>query len=81
MLLFWLSPFNWWPHRALCALWTRHPIGVKVAMGCRTEPASVHITIEALFLKKKKKHLPLWFKKITRNNFFLVFQIFYTILH
>ena len=35
-------PTNWWPRRVLCALWTRRPI-VKVAMGCRTEPAAVHI--------------------------------------
>ena len=33
---------NWWPRRVLCALWTRRPI-VKVTMGCRTEPAAVHI--------------------------------------
>ena len=35
-------PIKWWPHRVLCALWTRCPI-VKVAMGCCTEPAIVHI--------------------------------------
>ena len=35
-------PTNWWPRRVLCALWTRRPI-VKVAMGCRMEPAAVHI--------------------------------------
>ena len=35
-------PTNWWPRRVLCALWTRRPI-VKLAMGCRTEPAAIHI--------------------------------------
>ena len=35
-------PTNWWPHRVLCALWTRRPI-VKVAMGCHTEPAAVPV--------------------------------------
>ena len=35
-------PTNWWPRRVLCAFWTRRPI-VKVALGCRTEPAAVHI--------------------------------------
>ena len=33
---------NWWPHSVLGALWTRRPI-VKVTMGCRTKPATVHI--------------------------------------
>ena len=41
-MLYWPSPTNWWPHRVLCALGTRRPI-VKVAMGCCTEPADVHI--------------------------------------
>ena len=35
-------PTNWWPHRVICALWTRRPIA-KVAMGCHTEPAPIHI--------------------------------------
>ena len=34
-------PTHWWPHRVLGALWTWRPI-VKVAVGCRTEPAIVH---------------------------------------
>ena len=42
MLCYGRVPTNWWPHRVLCALWTRRPI-VKVAMGCRTELAAVHI--------------------------------------
>ena len=31
-------PINCWPHRVLCALWTRRPI-LKVTMGCCMELA------------------------------------------
>ena len=51
LLIYWPSPFNWWPHRVLCALLTRCPI-VNVAIGCHTKLVNVHIATEAPFFKK-----------------------------
>ena len=75
---------NWWPRRVLCALWTRRPI-VKVAMGCRTKPAAVHIAhvlqrlhffqffnffiIYTTYRKNKKITLP--YRKNKEIQFFL----------
>ena len=79
-------PTNWWPRGVLCALWTRRPI-VKVAMGCRTEPAAVHIAhvLQRLDffqffnffynlhdLQQKKKNYTTYSKKKKIQFFFII---------
>ena len=85
-------PTNCWPRRLLCALWTRRPI-VKVAMGCHTDPAALHIAhvLQRLHffqsfnffynlhhLPQKKLHA-LTAKKITRLDDFFVHDLHFSL--
>ena len=84
-------PANWWPRRVLCALWTRRPI-VKVAMGCRTEPAAVHIAhvLQRLHFFQffnffynlhdlpQKKKITLPYRKSKKIQFFFIIHTTYS---